>query len=183
MTMIHEIHKNAKTARWIGILLIITGIIALIAPFAAGLSVALLVGSMLLVGGIGYIFLTFRAGSFGAGLGSFLLGIFSTLTGLYMLAQPAAALAALTLVLAAYFIASGIMESVSAFSAKGTAGWGWLLFNGIVSVILGLMIWGQFPLSGAWAVGILVGLRLFLTGWTLLVIGGAAGRLTNTAGR
>ena len=58
-----------------------------------------------------------------------------------------------------------------AFQVKPNAGWGWALFNGIMSVILGAMIWSQFPLSGAWAIGILIGARLIFSGWTLIMFG------------
>lgn len=173
MTIIEGIQKDAKTARWIGILLIITGILALIAPFAVGISVAIMIGVLLVIGGIGQIVLTFRAGSIGSGIMMFLLGALSMVTGIYMLSQPAAALAALTLFLAAYFIVTGILEVVAAFGARPASGWGWFLFSGILSVLLGGMIWAQFPLSGIWAVGILVGIRLFFSGLTLFTIGGA----------
>jgi uncharacterized membrane protein HdeD (DUF308 family) len=91
-----------------------------------------------------------------------------------MLSQPVEALAALTLFLAAYFVASGVIQIVGAFGARPQAGWGWLLFGGIVSILLGAMIWRQFPLSGAWAVGTLVGVQLVMSGWTLIAVGGVA---------
>jgi uncharacterized membrane protein HdeD (DUF308 family) len=90
-----------------------------------------------------------------------------------MIAQPVAALATLTLFLAGYFIASGILEVIVAFGARPEKGWGLFLFGGIVSVLLGVMIWQQFPFSGAWAVGVLVGVKLIIAGWVLIGIGGA----------
>ena len=44
------------------------------------------------------------------------------------------------------------------------SGWGWMLTGGVVSIGLGVMIWSQFPLSGAWAIGILVGIKLLFIG-------------------
>ena len=73
--------------------------------------------------------------------------------------------------LAMYLIFSGISEAIMAFQVKPNAGWGWALFSGIMSVILGAMIWSQFPLSGAWAIGILIGARLIFSGWTLFMFG------------
>jgi uncharacterized membrane protein HdeD (DUF308 family) len=64
-----------------------------------------------------------------------------------------------------------IFELVSAFQIRPTEGWGVMLFNGIVTLLLGIMIWRQFPLSGAWAVGILFGVKLMLSGWSLIFIG------------
>ena len=174
MTLVELIRKDAKTARWVGIFMLIAGFLAMIAPFAAGLSVAMVVGVLLLVSGVTQVLLVFRAGSFGEGLMLVLLGVLSVIAGGYMVAQPVAALATLTLFLAGYFIASGILESIAAFGARPDSGWGLLLFGGIISVILGVMIWQQFPFSGAWAVGVLVGVKLIMGGWALIAIGGAA---------
>jgi uncharacterized membrane protein HdeD (DUF308 family) len=178
MNMIETIRENAKTAKWVGVLLIIAGIVALFAPFAAGLSLAMLIGLLLAFGGISQILLAFRAGAFGAGLLVFALGALSAVAGVYMLARPGVALASLTLFLAAYFIVAGIAEAIGAFGARPTPGWGWLLFGGVVSVLLGIMIWGQFPLSGAWAVGVLTGVRLLMSGMELTAIGSAVGGAT-----
>jgi uncharacterized membrane protein HdeD (DUF308 family) len=56
-------------------------------------------------------------------------------------------------------------------------GWGWTLFNGIVTLLLGLMLWRQFPLSGAWAVGILFGIKMLFSGMALVIIGRSVKRL------
>ena len=90
------------------------------------------------------------------------------------MSNPAAALASLTIFLAAYLIVSGIFEALLAFQVKPAKGWGWELFNGIISLLLGAMIWNQFPVSGAWAIGILFGVKLLFSGWTLIMFGSAA---------
>lgn len=174
MTLVELIKEDAKTARWVGIFMLIAGFLAMVAPFAAGLSVAVIVGVLLLVTGVTQVLLVFRAGSFGEGLMLVLLGVLSVVAGGFMVAQPVAALATLTLFLAGYFIACGILEVIAAFGARPQSGWGLLLFGGIVSVLLGVMIWQQFPLSGVWAVGVLVGVKLIIAGWALIAIGGAA---------
>jgi uncharacterized membrane protein HdeD (DUF308 family) len=174
MTLVELIKEDAKTARWVGIFMLIAGFLAMVAPFAAGLSVAVVVGVLLLVTGVTQVLLVFRAGSFGEGLMLVLLGVLSVVAGGFMVAQPVAALATLTLFLAGYFIACGILEVIAAFGARPQSGWGLLLFGGIVSVLLGVMIWQQFPLSGVWAVGVLVGVKLIIAGWALIAIGGAA---------
>ena len=91
-----------------------------------------------------------------------------------MISQPVSALATLTLFLAAYFVASGIVQAVAAFGARPEPGWGWVMFGGVLSLILGLMIWRQFPISGVWALGTLVGIQLVFSGWTLIAVGGLA---------
>ena len=181
MALIDMIQKESKAAKWIGVLLLISGFLALIAPLAAGVSITLIIGVLLLFSGAAQLFLVIRAGSFGEGLMLAVLGILSLIAGVYMVSQPVSALATLTIFLAAYFIASGVIEAIGAFSARPMQGWGWLLFGGIVSIALGIMIWRQFPVSGVWAVGTLVGVRLIMSGWTLIAIGGVARSAARTA--
>lgn len=170
MPMLETIRKDAKTSKWIGIFLVVAGFLSLAAPFSAGLSVTLMVGTLILFSGAAQLLLVIKAGSFGRGILLAIFAILSVAAGAYMLSQPVDALVTLTLFLAAYFVASGIVQIVGAFGARPEAGWGWLLFGGIVSVLLGLMIWQQFPLSGVWAVGALVGIHLLMSGATLIAV-------------
>lgn len=170
-----EIRKNAGLAIVMGIIVLITGILAIGSPFVAGISVAMMVGVLLIVGGIGHLIFAIRGR---AGIWSVLFSVLTIIVGGYMLANLGVALASLTLFLAAYFVVSGVFEILFAFRAKPVKGWGWALFSGIVSVILGMMIWSQFPLSGAWAVGILFGIRMVFLGWTLIILGGGARKIT-----
>ena len=170
MTLIDTIKRGARTARWVGVLLLIAGCLSLIAPFAAGLSIAVTIGAVVLFSGVAQLLVVFRAGSFGQGLLLALLAVLSLVAGGYMVSQPLSALATLTLFLAGYFVVTGAIEMIGAFGAKPAPGWGALLFGGIVSIVLGVMIWRQFPLSGAWAIGVLVGVRLIMSGLALITI-------------
>lgn len=174
MTLTETIKRRAKTSKWVGILLVIAGFLALVAPLSAGLSLTVMIGVLLLISGGAQLVLVFKAGSFGEGILLALFAVLTLIAGGYMLSQPVSALATLTLFLAAYFIASGVLQVFGAFGAKPDPGWGWLLFGGVLSVILGIMIWRQFPLSGVWAVGVLVGVQLIMSGWTLIAVGGLA---------
>ncbi len=167
------IKKNAGMAMVVGVLLLITGFLAIGSPLVAGLSVSVFVGVMLLISGIAQLLLAFKAGSFGKGLLTSIVGIVTVVVGLLMISRPGVGLASLTLFLAAYFLITGIFEIMSAFQIKPAKGWGWTLFGGIVSLLLGFMIWGQYPLSGEWAVGTLVGIRMLFSGWTLIMLGAA----------
>ncbi len=169
--LIDGIKKNARLAVIVGILMLICGILAIGSPLVAGMSVTVFVGVMLLVGGIAQCFLAFQAGAFGKGLLIFVMGALTAVAGFYLFNQPLAGLASITLFLAAYFVVTGISELIGAFQARPAEGWGLLLFNGIVTLLLGVMIWKQFPVSGAWAVGVLFGVKLVLGGWALIFIG------------
>jgi uncharacterized membrane protein HdeD (DUF308 family) len=181
MSLVDAIRERASTARWFGILLVVLGVLAIATPLVAGLSVAMAIGALLIVSGVAQLFLSFRGGSVGAAIGIALLGVLAIVCGGYMLVQPGAALAALTLFLAALFFAQGLIEVINGFGARPESGWGWLVASGVVSVLLAVMIWAQFPLSGAWAVGTLVGVRLLMSGIVLIAIGSAARQATKTA--
>ena len=175
MSIIDGIRSNAKTARWVGIFLVIAGIVSLFAPLAAGAALATMVGLLLAFGGISLLLLAFRAGSFGHGMVVFLIGALTAVAGIYMMSEPGVALVTMGVFLAMYFAVTGIVEIIYALRLKPVQGWGWLLFGGIVSLLLGIMMWRQMPLSGAWAIGVLVGIRLLMSGFELLAMGGAAG--------
>ncbi len=179
MSIIDGIKSHAKTAKWVGVLLVIAGIVCMFSPLATGAAVATLVGLMLAFGGISLLVLAFRAGSFGPGMMVFLIGALTLVAGIYVMAEPRGALVVLSVFLAMYFAVTGIVEVIYAFRAKPVQGWGWLLFGGLVSLLLGIVMWRQMGVSGAWAVGVLVGIRLLLSGFQLLAIGGAAGRVAN----
>ena len=168
------IKRNAGIGIVVGIIAIVGGVLALLAPLAAGLSVAIAVGVLIVASGVSRLFLAFKMGSFGHGLLVFLIGLLSIVFGGYMLVRPGMALATLTLVLATYFIIDGFFEIIWAFRLRPIKGWGWTLFSGLVALALGIMIWRQFPISGVWAVGTLVGVHLIFGGSSLASLCGAA---------
>lgn len=176
------IKTHAGVGLAIGILIAIAGVLALLAPLAAGLSVAIAVGALLVVSGVSRIFLAFKMGSFGHGLLMFVIGLLSALAGGYMLARPGMALATITIVLASYFIVDGVFEILWAFRLRPIKGWGWSLFSGIVALALGIMIWRQFPVSGVWAVGTLAGIHLIFGGTSLASLCGASRSVAKAAG-
>lgn len=103
----------------------------------------------------------------------FAIGLLTLLAGFALLAHPLFASGVLTIMLAVYFILDGIGEIAAGVRLRPADGWGWLLFGGIVSLLLGMMIWRQFPLSGLWAVGILLGIKLFFIGLIMVTAGSA----------
>ncbi len=93
---------------------------------------------------------------------------------LMMLASPMFAAGLLTIVLVAYLLIDGIFEVIGALQIKPAEGWGWMLLGGSVSLILDIMLWGQFPLAGMWAIGVLLSIKLALTGVIMITVGSTA---------
>ena len=165
------IKKTSRRGKMFGILVVILGIMAVMSPLVAGKAVAMMVAIMLIVAGIFRLMWAFEAESFGKGALTFLIGGLTLVAGVLMLARPYIGLASITLLLAAYFLVDGIFEIIAAFKVKPEQGWGWLLFGGIVSAALGWMIWKQWPVSGAWAIGILVGIKMIFAGMEMIMLG------------
>ena len=167
--------RGSRIGTVMGILTIIAGVLCMSAPWVAGAFAATLIAILLIGGGIARTIFAFGAPSLGKGLLAFLFGGLTIVAGVVMLANPMLLLASLTLILAIYFLVDGFSECFAAFQVKPEQGWVWLLIGGIASVVLGLMIWRQFPSSALWAIGLLVGIRLLFAGMSMMMLG-AAGR-------
>jgi uncharacterized membrane protein HdeD (DUF308 family) len=154
--------------RLFGFTAILLGILAILAPVITGLSIALIVGALVLLGGVFRLQWAWRVDSLRNRLLGFAIGLLTLICGVILVSDPLVASGVLTILLAAYFLLDGLSEMAAAFSMRPAAGWGWLLLGGILSLLLGLMIWVQFPLSGAWAIGILLGIKLILVGVIML---------------
>ncbi len=166
-----EIKKNSGLTISLGVVLLLVGFSIMGSPLVAGISVSLMAGIMLVVSGVSQFIFAVKSGK---SVLTISIAALTVIVGGYMIGNPGAALASLTIMLAAYLIVSGIFEISLSVQVRPAPGWIWALFSGVISLWLGAMIWGQFPLSGAWAIGILLGVRVFFSGWTLIMFGIAA---------
>jgi len=179
MTEGNEVHAVAEVAKagaavsgfW-GIALIVLGILCIAAPFVAGAFTTMMIAVSMIAAGAVIIFGALQADSWGIGIFASLMGVATALAGAYMLAHPVLGLVTITLALAIYFFVDGISQIIGAFQARPADGWVWFLTGGIISMVLGYMIYSDWPFSGAWLVGTLVGIRLLFGGMTMMMIGG-----------
>jgi uncharacterized membrane protein HdeD (DUF308 family) len=162
---------DGKRMTTFGIIAIILGILAMIAPVVAGLSIALFLGVLVVIGGVVRLVWAFQAGSLGEGILKFLLAGLTLVCGMMLVANPLFASGFLTILLALYFIVDGVSEIAVGLGSRR----GWFIFAGAVSILLGVLLWAQFPLSGAWALGILLGIKLLFIG-LIMIMGGSAAR-------
>ncbi len=154
-----------------GFAIILLGMLCVLTPFLSGVAVNTLVAIMVAAAGLTMTVYAFKAGSFGKGLLQFLFGGISVLAGIFLLVQPIVGLYTMTAVLIAWFIVDGVFAIIAGIRGKGEPGWGWVIFSGIASLVLGILLWRQWPASGAFAVGLLVGIRLIFTGWSVAMLG------------
>ena len=167
----NRMNKSPGITIWTGILIGLAGIVALCAPIIVGISIGIIVGVVLLVGGIGQLVFAYRSG---AGIWPWIMGLLTLIAGGYMAGNAAVAAATLTLALAIYLFVSGFADIVFALQIRPYDGWGFVLTSGVLSLILGGLIWAQFPLSGPFAIGILLGIKLLASGMLLVYLGFAA---------
>ncbi len=163
--------KGGKNMKMLGIITIILGLMAMLAPMLTGFSIFVMVGVIVVMSGLVRMYWAFQAGSLGKGILTFAIGGLTLLCGIALLANPMFAAAVMTMILAFYLFLDGAFEISAALKRKPEAGWGWLMFGGVVSILLGFMIWRQFPLSGMWAIGIFLGVKLLFIGMSILNIG------------
>jgi len=176
-TWMEEAKKNSGFLIFLGILTVIFGVIAIGSPLITGVAVAVFVGFLLLASGVARIVHALKSKQWGTGFWGTVIGLLGVVAGLLMIFRPLVGLVTMTMLLAIYFLVDGISEIIAAFKIKPDQGWGWVLFNGIIAVLLGLMIWRQWPVSGAWAIGLLVGIHILITGWSMIILGSGARRI------
>jgi uncharacterized membrane protein HdeD (DUF308 family) len=154
----------------VGVALVVFGIAAILAPALAGTAVVIVIGALLIVSGLVQFVQGLREPSWRSKLLPLIMGAISTLAGVSVLAHPWLGLEVLTLVLAVVFVIEGIWKIFVSFSFRAASGWLAMLLSGVLALILGVLIWMQWPLSGMWAIGVLVGVDLIMTGAAMIAL-------------
>jgi uncharacterized membrane protein HdeD (DUF308 family) len=147
-----------------GVLLIICGLLAIASPYVAAVAVNVVIAWLLVVAGALHIFVAFQAFKAGTMLWKLLVGVAYVAAGVYMVMQPQLGVASLTLLLASLFLVEGLLAIILFFQIRSLGGSAWVLVDGIVTLLLGGMIYMQWPASSAWAIGTLVGVSMFMSG-------------------
>ena len=157
----------------LGVVFIILGIIALGSPYALTLAVDLMLGWILIICGIISIVSAFFSGNWGKFLFILLSGIIFVIAGVLLLANPLKGVLTLALILAAFLLVEGIFKIVYAFQMKSTQNWGWVLASGIISLVLAILIWAQWPASIV-IIGLLLGFYILFSGISMVMLSIAA---------
>lgn len=168
-TKLQELQALRNHWAWflaLGIAMVVLGTFAIGSSCIATVTVAFtwMFGFLMLASGIATVVSSFTAGRWSGMLLHLLLGILYTIVGFTVIDQPLEAAVQLTLIIAIFLMVAGVIRIVFALSERFT-GWGWVLLNGAVTLMTGLFIYKQWPLSGLWVIGIFVGIDLILNGW------------------
>lgn len=175
-TINQEIRESTTWSIVLSVLMMVGGVLAILIPPIAGLTVTLVLGWLLIITGVLHLGFAWRGDRAATIVGEVLLAVLYGAIGFYMLARPVAGLAGLTVAIAVYLIVKGVLEAVIAFKLRPLPGSGWLLFDAILTVVIAVMVAAAWPASAAWAVGLLVGVALFSGGLARLLVSVAVRR-------
>ena len=154
----------------LGIVLFILGIIGL------GMEIMLTIVSMyffailLMASGLSHFADAFKYKQWNGALWQILIAVLYLLAGIDILFDPLLASAVITALLAWLLIFIGVTRISMALYLKDMSGWGWILFAGISSLILGVLILMQWPMSGLWVIGMFIAIDLIISGWTYILM-------------
>ncbi len=171
--MSNSLTTRAHTTTWsivLSVLMIAAGVLAIGLPGVAGIAVTEVVAWLLLFSGALHVAFAWRSSHAAAVTWEILLGLAYGAIGFYLMARPVAGLASLTLALAFYLFVEGVLEFVLSFRLRPAPGAGWLLFDGVITLVLAAMIGSTWPSSTPWVLGTLVGLSMFFSGITRLML-------------
>ena len=162
--------ERRSNAKWAGWLALAAGLLAIVFPFAASLSINAVVAAVLILTGIAMVWSGFSLSGWHMA-GQILAGVVSILAGAWMIASPILGIVTITMLLGAVFMAEGIFQIWTAFRIRPAAGWGLLLFSGVVSILAAVAIAFLLPASPI-LLGVFAGINLITTGFALLMLSG-----------
>ena len=185
-----EIRFDADTLRkystWFtiyGVVMALLGILAIAMPVVATLATSIFIGWLLVVGGVLGLYAVYSAGKDAPGFWwNLITAILYLAAGIVLLGNPVTGALSLTLVLAAYLLAGGGAKLVLGFQHKREIpqAWLWVLFSGLVDIVLGFLIIMGLPATAFWAIGLLVGINLLMMGVAFVVTALSCKKMAST---
>jgi uncharacterized membrane protein HdeD (DUF308 family) len=160
----NEIKGRAGWGIFLGVVTAALGILLLIYPLATATITTIVIGCILVVVGIIDIVQALRSHTAGNFFLRLLLGIGYGFVGVLLLLNPLWGVAVLTIILGAVLLFEAAMAAILAFQTRPAAGWGWLLFDAVITALLGILILAHWPSSAIWAIGTLVGVAVLMRG-------------------
>src|SRR5580692_7426664 len=151
----------------LGILLMVIGAACIVFDVTATFATVLIFGWLLLISGIAALIHAFRTMNWGGFFLYLLIALFRGFTGYLLIRYPLAGAASFTLILASFFVVGGVFRAIGAGMMKFPR-WGWSVFSGVVSVVLGVMLLAQMPVSSIWFIGFAIGVDLIVDGASLI---------------
>lgn len=163
--------KNRKRLLGFGILSLIFGIVGTFMSFTMTMTSMIFFGILIVIGGFIFLVESFSAPEWKGKLLNLFIAILYIIAGGIMIANPAGSAVWFTLFIAAFLIVVGMMRIVMGFQIKDEISeWGWMVFGGTLSIILGILIYAQWPASGLWVIGLFISIELMVQGVNAIVL-------------
>jgi uncharacterized membrane protein HdeD (DUF308 family) len=160
----YEITSKKTWFYVVGSALVVLGVAAIAFPFLTTIAAKLFLGWLILIGGMLHVIHAFGLRQWSEFLLELIIGSLFIIVGGWLALFPLTGILTLTLLLALTFIIQGIMEAVMAIRLRPHPSWFWLLLAGLVAMAVGLMLIAELPSSATWAIGLLVGVNLIMSG-------------------
>jgi uncharacterized membrane protein HdeD (DUF308 family) len=158
----------------VGILMIVLGMLGFLQPIAYTVATTIFFGALLLVSGGTAIVAAFKLEGWKGRSAAILLALLYLIAGVLLVLHPVLGALTLTLVVAAFLVASGVVKIWMGFSHREQKGWGWIVASGLLSTAFGILITAQFPGSGLWVLGLFLAIELLFDGWGVVILALAA---------
>ena len=171
----------SKTIIIISVIIIILGVLSIVLPSYSGIAITVVLGILLVIGGALRTTFAFITTAWSTVFLRLLFGLVMFIGGIWIIANTDMGTEMLTIVLAVIFIIDGIQQVIFAFSLMPVGAGGIVLLGGILSILLGILIWAKWPASSEWAIGVLVGVKLMFDGFALLTLGLVGKKVGKTA--
>lgn len=169
LSHIEEARKNWGWYFALGIVLILLGAAIISSSYYATIFSVILFGILLLFAGVVQIFQAFVSLKWSGLFLSLFLGVLYIVTGFLCMGKPQTAAISITLWIAALCFVVGLFKMLSSVIIRFEQ-WGWVFFNGLVTFLLGWMIYADWPVSGLWVIGLFIGIDLILAGWSWIIL-------------
>ena len=172
-----KITENRGIFIALGLVLIVVGIIAIGAPLATTIVAKVFLGWVLLMAGVSQVLHAFATRGWRGFLGELLLGALYIAVGVWLAFFPLAGIIGLTVLLAATFVADGLLKLQIGWRVRPESGWFWMIVSGIVAIVAGVLLVMGLPSTATWAIGLLAGVNILVSGIAFLSVAlGSGGR-------
>jgi uncharacterized membrane protein HdeD (DUF308 family) len=169
-TITGEVKRRSTWTIIMGIVIVLLGIVLIAHPFAAATIMTLMLGWALILVGVAQFVFALHSHTVGRFFLKALYAVLFVIAGIALAFFPVAGLATLTAMLGAFLLIEAGVLIVTAFHMRPGRGWGWFLFDGLASLLLGILILAHWPSSSIWAIGTLVGFAVLMSGFSRIMI-------------
>lgn len=177
MNLYRPEHKTVFLLEGVG--LIILGSAAILLPGLFTLGLEILFAVLLIIGGSFRLSRAIHCRGLPAFWPSLIEAVLLLIAGILLLTYPLSGILTLTVLLAVLFAVSGVSETLLAVHHRENSSWIWILFSGIASLAIAILLLAGWPSTAQWAIGLLAGINLLLSGWWLIMVGSGLPISTN----